>query len=81
MGNCSSCCGKADTNEIVTEKNVNKLKGVGSGKNDPLIDEVKKYGKTGGYQSGSTKQGFNDHFNGDLEINNEAYNNPRVMVS
>jgi len=27
MGNCGACCGKADTNEIVTEKNA-KSKGV-----------------------------------------------------
>jgi len=49
MGNCSSCCGKADTNEIVTEKNVNKLKGVGSAKSDAHGDESKKYGKPAGY--------------------------------
>jgi hypothetical protein len=56
MGNCSSCCGKADSNEIVTEKSLNKLKGVGNaGKNDPLVDEVKKYGKPAGYQTGPTK--------------------------
>ncbi len=30
MGNCGACCGKADTNEIVTEKQV-KTKGVHSG--------------------------------------------------
>ena len=28
MGNCATCCGKADTNEIVTEKQNHKLKGV-----------------------------------------------------
>lgn len=30
MGNCGACCGKADTNEIVTEKQ-QKQKGVNSG--------------------------------------------------
>ena len=28
MGNCASCCGKADSNEIITEKQA-KPKGVG----------------------------------------------------
>lgn len=30
MGNCGACCGKADTNEIITEKQ-QKQKGVHSG--------------------------------------------------
>ena len=28
MGNCATCCGKTDTNEVVTEKQTSKLKGV-----------------------------------------------------
>ncbi len=42
MGNCAACCGKADTNEIITEKQ-SKLKGV-SNANDHLVDEVKRQG-------------------------------------
>jgi hypothetical protein len=42
MGNCGACCGKADTNEIVTEKAL-RQKGVQSG-NDHLGD-TKKGGK------------------------------------
>lgn len=36
MGNCGTCCGKADTNEIVTEKQA-KQKGVHAG-NDYMKD-------------------------------------------
>lgn len=36
MGNCGACCGKADTNEIVTEKQ-QKQKGVHAG-NDGMQD-------------------------------------------
>lgn len=46
MGTCASCCGKADSNEIVTEKK-NQVKGVNAGNNqEQLIDEVKKAGRT-----------------------------------
>lgn len=37
MGNCGACCGKADTNEIVTEKQ-QKQKGVNAGA-DSLNDK------------------------------------------
>ena len=26
MGNCSACCGKTDTNEVTTEKSMNRGK-------------------------------------------------------
>ncbi len=45
MGNCGSCCGKADTNEIVTEKAL-KQKGVHNA-NDQLMNEIKKTGRYG----------------------------------
>ncbi len=55
MGNCTTCCGKADTNELVTEKlNYHqKLKGVsseapgGAGAHDHTIGMAGKkgYGK------------------------------------
>jgi hypothetical protein len=42
MGNCSSCCGNSDPNEIVTEKHGKKLKGVNASNpaSDPLVDEI-----------------------------------------
>jgi hypothetical protein len=39
MGNCGACCGKADTNEIITEKH-QKQKGVNNA-NDLLINDIK----------------------------------------
>ena len=38
MGNCGACCGKADTNEIVTEKHA-KAKGVQSA-NEHMTSDV-----------------------------------------
>jgi len=42
MGNCGACCGKADTNEIVTEKQ-QKQKGVHSG--NEMANDLKKKDK------------------------------------
>jgi hypothetical protein len=35
MGNCATCCGNGANNEIVTEKQYNKLKGVNNENNYP----------------------------------------------
>jgi hypothetical protein len=43
MGNCGSCCGKADTNEIITEKKAQQ-KGVHSA-NEHLVNDIKKSGR------------------------------------
>jgi hypothetical protein len=42
MGNCATCCGKADANEVQTERNTK-----GRGKNtdaDKLLDEIQRNG-------------------------------------
>jgi hypothetical protein len=41
MGNCSACCSNADTNEIVTEKQI-KQKGVHSGNDHIINNDLKK---------------------------------------
>lgn len=84
MGNCSACCGNKDTNEIVTEK---QMKGKGAAnEGNAFADGRQGKGDMGKYStSPQTNQGrkvesLDEFRNGDLEINNDAYNNPRVMV-
>ena len=48
MGNCATCCGNAGTNEIVTEKQYNKLKGVNSDNNYPSQNEYPAAGYPAG---------------------------------
>ena len=83
MGNtCGTCCGNKDTNEVVTERNM-KGKGItnsglteGNGRSVKAPAHLKS--NTGRPEDSIDPQ---DHFRtGDLEINNDAYNNPRVMV-
>ena len=103
MGNCATCCGNAGTNEIVTEKQYNKLKGAHSDNNYPSQSEYPSAGypaaKRGkivifcftafcltywlmnSFLDGGYEEGGDPFISGDLEINNEIYNNPAVMVS
>lgn len=46
MGNCGSCMGKADSNEIITEKGSGKKIKASNAGADILINEIKKSGKT-----------------------------------
>ena len=45
MGNCAACCGKADPNEINTEKQMRKSGNTKEG--EQLIEEIRKSNKTG----------------------------------
>ena len=87
MGNCATCCGKQDTHEIDTTE---KIKGVKLGKSEAGVAYVNDFGrkgfgnlifKTNSLGEEAYYEGQADPFlSGDLEINNEAYNNPAVMV-
>lgn len=74
MGNCSTCCGKSDTNEVTTEKSLSKIKGV----SDYLKDDLMKNGRNNEklraskiYKDADTLSQTNELFShGDLEINN-----------
>ena len=48
MGNCATCCGNAGTNEIVTEKQYGKLKGVNSENNYPAQNDYSASGYPAG---------------------------------
>jgi hypothetical protein len=54
MGNCATCCGKQDNNEIITEKQ-NKLRGVSNDNNYAVSNEY----LANGYLPGGKKGIFN----------------------
>ena len=58
MGNCATCCGNAGTNEIVTEKQYNKLKGAHSDNNYPSQSEY----PAAGYPAGKRGKIITSHF-------------------
>ena len=96
MGNCATCCGKADGNEISTEKTVTRgAKGVQQenfGNGNDIAAAYPASGKFADFKTFKINFSFlsdffhiadyDNPFNPDnLEINNEAYNNPGVMVT
>ena len=95
MGNCGTCCGKTDINELSTEKGLGMKTHKGAGVRDHESDDLKKGSKNmettktnASFQHTKTK-GEHDHANHnndkfcthDFEINDERYNNAKVMVS
>ena len=86
MGNCSNCCGKADMNEVSTDKTGKK--GASTKKDiDKNTEDLRISGDSrlhpanrgySGKKDGDQQKGemIMDEFQtGELEINNESYNN------
>ena len=96
MGNCATCCGKSDTNEVHTSISLRKS-GSPTREQLQLVDEIKKNGQT--KEITKIQASFRGHaerkkvdqmkkdkldeqfVSGALEINNVDYNNAKVMVS